>query len=90
MNRSRAMFDDRSRVATAAAAKLDVDRRRVADLEINGVATTGANLSDSTPATPASATAVKFQRDETVPNNVSAYVDLPRYSFASLFLFGDG
>ena len=44
------------------------------NIRINAVAATDANFSDSTPAIPASAVAVKWQRDSQAFNNISAFV----------------
>lgn len=43
-------------------------------VSVNGVAATDANLNDATPAAPASAVNVKWQKDALAPNNVSAHL----------------
>lgn len=45
------------------------------DITVNGVAVVGADFDDATPAAPANAQNVKWQKDALAPANVSAYVD---------------
>jgi len=44
------------------------------NISVNGTAATDADLDDSTPAAPANAINVKWQKDTGTPNNLSAYV----------------
>jgi len=44
------------------------------NISVNGVAATDADFDDSTPAAPASALNVKWQKDALTPNNLSAYL----------------
>jgi hypothetical protein len=50
-------------------------------VSVNGVAATDANLSDSVVAAPAGGQNVKWQKDSSTPNNVSAYID---YGYAMM------
>lgn len=45
------------------------------NVSVNGTAATDADFDDSTPAAPAGAINVKWQKDASTPNNISAYVD---------------
>jgi hypothetical protein len=44
------------------------------NISVNGVAATDADFDDSTPAAPANAINVKWQKDALTPNNISAYL----------------
>ena len=48
------------------------------NITVNGVACTDADFDDATPVAPSGRANVKWQRDSSTPNNVSAYISFPQ------------
>ena len=58
-------------------------------ISINGTAATDADFDDATPAAPANAVNVKWQKDASTPNNISAYVTaIPDSALATISTAG--